>query len=53
VDEKITVSRLEYEAMQRGISDLRLPVQQLRDEISLLKGDRGSKLLNTTKSYDF
>ena len=40
VDEIITISRLECQEMKREISELRLPVQQLREEIPPLKGEK-------------
>ena len=52
VDEFITILRSEYEQMQREIVDLRTMVQQLKDEISLLKGGKDSRTSSTPSSHD-
>ena len=43
MDEMITIPRSEYEGMKREIAELRLLVQRLMDEISLLKGGKSSR----------
>ena len=48
----ITISRSEYEEMKREIADLRLLVQRLMDEISLLKGGKNSRTSSTSPSHD-
>ena len=59
MDEKITISRLEYdtlcsenERMKREIAELRLLVKQLGIEISLLKGGKDSRTSSTSPSHD-
>ena len=59
VDEKITISRLEYdilcsenERMKRKIAELRLVAEQLGDEIFLLKGGKDSRTGSTCSSHD-
>jgi hypothetical protein len=48
----ITISLLEYESLKRELSELHLLVQQLRDEISLLKGGKNSRTSSTSPSQD-
>ena len=48
----ITISRLEYEDLKREISDLCCLVQQLRAEITLLKGGKDSRTSSTAPSHD-
>ena len=55
----ITISRSEYdrlcsenEEMKREIADLRMLVQRLMDEISLLKGGKNSRTSSTAPSQD-
>jgi len=48
----ITITRLEYESMKREIAELRLLVQRLMDEISLLKGGKDSRTSSTAPSHD-
>jgi len=48
----ITISRSEYEEMKREISELRLLVQRLMDEIALLKGGKNSRTSSTAPSQD-
>jgi transposase len=52
VDELITIPRSEYEALKREVADLRLLVQQLLEEISLLKGGKNSCTSSTSPSHD-
>jgi len=52
VDEFITIRRSEYEQMQREIAELRALVQQLMEEISLLKGGKNSRTSSTAPSHD-
>ena len=52
MDEKITILRSEYEGMKREIAELRLLVEQLRDEKSLLKGGKDSRTSSTCPSHD-
>ena len=52
MDEFITIPRSEYEQMQREIAELRSAVQQLREEISLLKGGKNSRTSSTAPSHD-
>jgi len=52
VEEMLTISRLEYEGMKREISELRMLVQQSRDENSLLKGGKDSRTSSTAPSHD-
>ena len=53
MDEFITIRRSEYEQMQREIAELRSVVQQLREEISLLKGGKSSRTSSPAPSFDF
>jgi len=52
VEEMITISRLEYENLKRENSELRIAVEQLRYEISLLKGGKDSRTSSTAPSHD-
>jgi len=52
VEEFITIRRSEYEQMQREIVELRSIVQQLMEEISLLKGGKNSRTSSTAPSHD-
>jgi len=52
VDEFITIRRSEYEQLQREIAELRSIVQQLTEEISLLKGGKNSRTSSTAPSHD-
>ena len=52
MDEFITIRRSEYEQMQREIAELRALVQQLMEEISLLKGGKNSRTSSTAPSHD-
>jgi transposase len=51
MDEMITITRFEYESMKREIAELRLLVQRLMDEISLLKGGN-SRTSSIAPSHD-
>ena len=48
----ITISRSEYEGLKREIVELRLLVQRLMDEISLLKGGKSSRTSSIAPSHD-
>jgi transposase len=52
MDEMITISRSEYEGMKREIAELRMLVQRLMEEISLLKGGKSSRTSSTSPSHD-
>ena len=52
VNEMITILRFEYENLKRENSELRIAVEQLRDEISLLKGGKNSGTSSTAPSHD-
>jgi transposase len=52
VDEMITISRSEYESLNRENSELRLQVEELRAEILLLKGGKDSRTSSTSPSHD-
>ena len=52
MDEMITIPRSEYEGMKREIAELRLLVQRLMDEISLLKGGKSSRTSSLAPSQD-
>ena len=52
MDEFITIRRSEYEQMQRENAELRAIVQQLQEEISLLKGGKNSRTSSTAPSHD-
>jgi hypothetical protein len=52
VDETLTILRLENEVLKRDNAELRLLVEQLQDEISLLKGGKCSRTSSTSPSQD-
>jgi len=52
VNEFITIPRSEYEQMRQEIANLLSVVQQLREEISLLKGGKNSRTSSTAPSHD-
>jgi transposase len=52
MDEMITISRSEYEGLKREIAELRLLVEQLMAEISLLKGGKDSRTSSIAPSHD-
>ena len=52
MDEMIIISRLEYEGMKLEIAELRLLVEQLMAEISLLKGGKDSRTSSLAPSHD-
>jgi len=52
VDEFITISRSEYEQLKHENAELRVIVQQLKEEISLLKGGTNSRTSSTAPSHD-
>ena len=52
MNEFLTIPVSEYEQMRQEIADLRSVVQQLRDEVSLLKGGKNSRTSSTSPSHD-
>ena len=52
MEETVTISRFEYDQMQKEIAELRALVLQLQAEISLLRGGRNSRTSSTSPSQD-
>jgi uncharacterized small protein (DUF1192 family) len=52
VEDTITIQRSEYEQLLSVIAELREKVQQLQEEIELLKNGRNSKTSSTAPSHD-
>ena len=48
----ITIPLSEYEGLKSEIADLRIIIQNLKDEIALLKGSRNSRTSSTSPSQD-
>ena len=48
----ITIPRSEYEGLKREIAELRSIIQELQQEIALLKGGRNSHTSSTSPSHD-
>jgi transposase len=52
VEEKITISRREYEELKQENAELWVLVRKLQEEIALLKGGRNSHTSSTAPSQD-